>query len=143
MSMRLGLAALAVMAAAVHTMGCGGGADNGCGVGPASGPNSQSGGVTFDSVALGSSEQLAIDFQDSNASASETITGATITGPDAAAFQVSSTFPISIAAGAQVEVQIRFAPTHEGSSSATLVLDTQEMGPSPVTLGGTGVAAGG
>jgi hypothetical protein len=139
MNIRLGIAALAVIAA-VHTMGCGGG---GCGVGPAPGPNSPNGMVTFNAVALGSSEQLGIPFQDSNPDASETITGATISGPDAAAFKVISTFPISIAAGDRVKVQIQFAPTHDGSSSATLVLDTQEMGPSPVALSGTGKAAGG
>jgi hypothetical protein len=136
MNIRLGLAVLAVMAAA-HTIGCG------CGVAAAPGPNSQNGMVTFDTVTLGSSEQLTVPFQDSNPNASETITGATITGPDATAFEVISTFPMDIAAGTQVSVEIRFAPTHAGSSSATLVLETQEMGPSPVQLEGTGIAAGG
>jgi hypothetical protein len=140
MNTRLGLAILTVMAA-VHTIGCGG--FGGCGVGPAEGPNNQNGTVTFDSVALGSSEDLMVPFQDSNPNASETLTGATFTGPDAAAFKVISTLPISIEAGAQVSVQIQFAPTHEGNSSATLVWDTAEMGPSPVQLQGTGTAAGG
>jgi hypothetical protein len=132
MNLRLGLAVLTVMAAAVHTSGC-----VGCGVGPADGPNNQNGTVTFNSVTLGSSEDLEIPFQDSNPSASETLRGATITGQDADAFEVLSTFPIPIAAGAQVPVQIRFAPKHAGTSSATLELDTEEMGFSPVQLQGT------
>ena len=54
-----------------------------------------------------------------------------------------STFPLAIAAGTQAQVQIRFVPTHEGSASATLVLETQGMGPSPVQLEGTGIDTGG
>jgi hypothetical protein len=144
MNLRLGLAVLAVMAAGVHTMGCAdSGGVTGCGVGPAAGPNNQNGTVTFDALALGSSEDLVVPLQDSNPAASETLMGASFTGPDAAAFEVISTFPIPIAAGAQVNVQIRFSPTHEGSSSATLVLDTEDMGLSPVELQGTATATGG
>jgi hypothetical protein len=135
MNLRHGLVALA-MAAAAHTIGCG------CGVEAAPGPNNQDGAVVFDSVAVGSSEELPVPFQDS-ADTSETIMGATITGSDAAAFEVISKFPIGIAAGDQAEVTIRFAPTHVGSSTATRVLQTEEMGPSPVQLEGTGIAAGG
>jgi hypothetical protein len=102
----------------------------------------QDGAVTFDAVAVGQSEALTVPFEDS-VDTSETITSATITGPDAADFEVVSTFPIAVPAGGQATVRIRFAPTHTGSSSATLVLDTQGMGPSPVELTGTGVAAGG
>ena len=138
MNLRLGLAAVAMMAVSAHLMGCGPSGLGGCGVGPSPGPNNQNGVVTFDTVAVGSSQQLPVSFQDSNPSATETITGVTISGPDAAAFQVVSTFPIQVAAGAQVTVEIKFAPTHVGSSSATLVLDTEEMGPSPVQVEGTG-----
>jgi hypothetical protein len=128
-----------VVAAAVHTIGCIGG---GCGVGPAPGPNNQNGTVTFDAEKVGASEELPVPFEDS-ADVTDTITSATITGPDAAAFEVISTFPMTVPAGTQVMVGIRFAPEHAGSSTATLVLETQMMGPSPVDLEGTGIAAGG
>jgi hypothetical protein len=139
-NVRASFAALVVVTAtaALQTMGCFGG----CGVGPAEGPNSGNGSVTFDRTSVGASEVLPIPFQDS-AFVDETITGASITGPDAAAFEVISTFPIAVPAGQSVEVQIRFSPTHEGDASATLVLETEEMGPSSVQLDGTGVAAGG
>ncbi len=130
--------AVVVVAAAVHTTGCIGG---GCGVGPAEGPDNQNGTVTF-SAYMGSSEALSVPFEDS-ADVSDTITSASLTGPDAAAFEVLSTFPMAIPAGTQVTVQIRFTPEHTGSSTATLVLETQMMGPSPVDLEGTGIAAGG
>jgi hypothetical protein len=107
------------------------------------GPDSQNGAVIFNPVALGSSEELSIPLQDSDPSAHETLTGATVTGADAAAFQVISTFPIDIPAGSQAPVRLRFTPTHEGPASATLTVDTQEMGPSPVQLQGTGIATGG
>ena len=136
-NVRAKFAALAVAAvvAAAHTMGCG------CGVAAAPGPHDQNGTVTFDAVALGSSQQLSIPFQDS-ADVDETITGATVEGADAAAFEVVSTFPIAVPAGEQASVVIRFAPTHTGDSQATLVLQTANMGPSPVPLDGTGVPAG-
>jgi hypothetical protein len=126
--------AIATAMAALHGIGCIGG----CGVAPVSGPNTKNGAVTFDPVTVGQSEALTVPFEDS-ADVSETITGASITGPDAADFEVVSTFPIAVPAGESATVQIRFAPTHTGSSSATLVLDTAGMGPSPVELDGTGV----
>jgi hypothetical protein len=146
MNIRLGLAVLAMVAASVHMLGCtgtGGGSDNNdisCGVGPVNGPNTPNGTVTFSSVAVGKSADLTLPFADSNPEASETLKDFTITGPDAADFEVLSTFPIAIAAGDQVSLQIRFTPSHAGSSTATLVLDTAEMGPSPVDLQGTATA---
>jgi hypothetical protein len=130
MNLRLGLWAM-VVAAAFHTIGCG------CGVGPAPGDHVDNGVVTFDSVALGSSEQLTLPFQDS-ADTAETIMSATITGPDAAAFQVITPFPVPVPAGGTASLEIQFAPTHAGKASATLTLNTQAMGPSPVQLQGTG-----
>ena len=138
---RPGFAALATMTmiAAVHAMGCIGG---GCGVAPVPGPNSDNGAVTFDDVTVGKAQRLSVPFQDS-ADVDETITGASITGPEAAEFTVVSTFPIAVPAGAQASVELEFVPKHSGSATATLVLETQGMGPSPVDLTGTGVAPGG
>jgi hypothetical protein len=110
----------------------------GCGVAPVAGPNSQSGVVTFDAVVVGDSESLTVPFADT-ADVAETITGATLEGPDAADFEVLTPFPLPVPAGGSASVRIRFAPSHSGSSSATLVLDTQGMGPSPVDLEGTGL----
>jgi hypothetical protein len=132
MSFANGLAFLAVVAvSAAHLIGCS------CGVGAAPGPNNDNGVVTFDAVNVGSSEQLSVPFQDS-ADTDETIDSATITGPDAAAFTVISKLPIAVPAGTQQSLEIQFSPTHTGSASATLVLQTMNMGPSPVQLSGTG-----
>jgi hypothetical protein len=132
------LAALALTAAAAtHLIGCG------CGAVPS--PNQtyvMNGAVTFPSVAVGSSMTVSVNFQDS-ANTSETITAATISGADAADFQVVSTFPMAIPQGEQVAVEIEFSPTQAGSASATLTLQTEKMGPSPVKLEGTGVNPGG
>jgi len=145
MNIRLGLAVLAVVAASASMLGCGGLGENPCGVGPVNEPNSPNGTlngtVTFSAVAEGKSEDLTLPFADSNPAASETLKDATISGPDAADFEVLSTFPIPIAAGTQISLTIRFTPSHTGSSTATLVLDTEEMGPSPVELQGTATAA--
>ena len=81
MDLRPWLAVL-VVATAVHTMGCG--LIGGCGVGPAPGPDNQNGTVTFD-AAVGASQELPVPFQDS-ADVTDTITSASLTGPDAAAF---------------------------------------------------------
>jgi hypothetical protein len=137
MDLRPWLAVL-VVATAVHTMGCG--LIGGCGVGPAPGPDNQDGTVTFD-AAVGASQELPVPFQDS-ADVTDTITSASLTGPDAAAFEVLSTFPMTIPAGTQVTVKIRFAPEHTGDSTATLVLETEMMGPSSIDLDGTGTAGG-
>jgi hypothetical protein len=128
------LGAVAVMT--TYLVGCG------CGVGPSAGPNNDNGVVTFPDTATGSQEQLQIPFQDS-ADTDETIMGATITGPDAAAFTVIAKYPVPLPAGTQVNLEIQFAPTHLGTSTATLVLQTENMGPSPVQLQGTAVPAGG
>ena len=128
------LRVLGVVTVALHLVGCA------CGVGAAPGPNSENGVVGFDAVAMGSSQQLQIPFQDS-ADTDETIDGASITGPDAAAFSVIAKYPIPLPAGTQVSLEIQFTPTHLGAASATLTLQTQNMGPSPVQLAGTGVAA--
>jgi hypothetical protein len=124
-----------VVTTAVHAIGCG--LIGGCGVGPSPGPNNQDGAVTFGSVSVGSSEELPVPFQDS-ADVTDTIQSASITGADAAAFEVLSKFPMPVPAGEQIEIEIRFAPGHSGTLAATLVLETAEMGPSPVDLEGTG-----
>ncbi len=128
------LRVLAVVTVALDLVGCG------CGVLPAPGPNSDDGVVTFDSVAVGSSQQLEIPFEDST-DTDETIESVSITGPDAAAFTVVATYPIPLPAGSKVSLEIQFAPTHAGAASATLTLQTENMGPSPVQLAGTGAAA--
>ncbi len=125
------LRVLGVVAVALVQVGCS------CGVGPSAGPNNDDGVVTFPPVTVGSSQQLQVPFQDS-ADTDETIDGATITGPDAAAFTVVAKYPIPLPAGTQVTLEIQFTPTHTGSASATLTLQTQNMGPSPVQLAGTG-----
>jgi hypothetical protein len=142
MNVRSRLAAVtlvaALAAASTHLIGCIGG---GCGVGPVEGPNVQDGAVTFDDVPVGSAQQLPVAFQDS-ADTNETITGATLSGANASEFKVISAFPMAVPAGQQVTVQIEFAPTVEGAASATLTLETEKMGPSPVQLAGNGVAPG-
>jgi hypothetical protein len=130
MNFRLGLSAIMVTAA-FHTIGC-------CGVAAAPDANVVNGVVTFDPVVLGASEQLPIPFMETKSDTSETILSATISGPDADAFQVMTTFPLAVPANEDVSVQILFTPTHAGNASATLVLNTQAMGPSPVQLAGTG-----
>ena len=133
---QLGIAALVLSSLALNT-GC---IPFGCGAGPVASPNSGNREVHFDDTQVGSSETLQVPFADSVSTMAETIESATISGPDAAAFAVTATFPIAIAAGAQVMLQLSFTPTHSGTSTAQLTLNTAEMGPSPVTLEGTGVA---
>ena len=135
---RFGWMILTLAAAVTATLatGCG------CGVAPMTGPNSGNGAVTFDAVRVGSEQRLTIPFQDT-AYTAETITGATITGPDADEFEVVATFPMAVPAGASASVELRFAPTRAGSATATLVLQTAGMGPSPVELDGTAVPSGG
>ena len=65
--------------------------------------------VTFDPTNVGGSEMLEIDFQDT-ADVTETITSASISGADASAFQVYTTFPSTVPAGTQVMVEIQFTP---------------------------------
>jgi hypothetical protein len=130
MKTRLGFLLVSTMAALLLT-GCP------CGVGPVQSANVVNGVVTFDPQAVGAPEQLTIPFADS-ADVSETLLGASVTGPDAADFEVLAQFPIAIPAGTQVMLELQFTPSHAGSASATLVLQTQEMGPSPVKLQGTG-----
>ena len=125
------LRGLGVVTVALNLVGCL------CGVGAAPGPNDDNGVVTFTPLALGTSETLQIPFEDS-ADTDEVIDGAAFSGPDAAAFKViGTTFPVPLPAGTQVSLAIQFEPLHTGTSSATLTLQTQNMGPSPVQVEGS------
>jgi hypothetical protein len=118
--------------ASIATVGC-------CGVAPASDYDkmNKDGAVQFDPTAVGASEVLTIPIKDT-ANVDETITAASLEGPGAGSFEVVSTFPIPVPAGTAVNVQVRFTPSAAGDTTATLVLQTEGMGPSPVDLDGTG-----
>jgi hypothetical protein len=131
MNLRSVLTVVGMVVAAAQLVGCG------CGVGPSVGPNNDNGVVTFAAAKVGTSEKLSVPFQDS-ANVDETITGAQITGADADAFTVLTTFPLALPAGSEQDVEIQFSPTEPGPASATLTLQTMNMGPSPVQLAGTG-----
>ena len=118
--------------ASVATVGC-------CGVAPAPDYDkmNKDGAVQFDPTQVGASETLTIPIKDT-ANVDETITAASLEGPGAGSFEVLSTFPIAVPAGTSVNVQVRFTPTTAGDATATLVLQTEGMGPSPVDLDGPG-----
>jgi hypothetical protein len=130
MKTRLGLSLVSTALALLLT-GCP------CGVGPVPSADVVNGVVTFDPATVGEPEQLDVLFQDS-ADVDETLLSASLSGADAADFQVLSTFPVYIPAGTQAMLEIQFTPSHTGSASATLQLQTKEMGISPVQLAGTG-----
>ena len=73
----------------------------------------------------------------------ETILGASFSGGGASAFTVVATYPIAVPAGAEATLQVSFAPTQVGAFTATLMVQTEDMGISPITVTGTGVASGG
>lgn len=111
-----------------------------CGVAPDSGdPHLDAqGAFVFDDTKVGASETLSISVHETADGTDETITAADITGDDSSAFRVVSRLPIYVPAGQSVDVEIEFSPAREGSFEAQLVLDTEKMGPSPITLEGTG-----
>ncbi len=94
--------------------------------------------VTFTSVQVGQAADFIVSVQDT-ADVSETILGATVTGPGAAAFTVTSTLPIAVPAGEPVQVGIRFVPPTVASFTARLQLQTMKMGVSTITLEAAGV----
>jgi hypothetical protein len=112
-----------------------------CGVAPVFGQDggaayvSDAGVVTFEPVPPGTAEVFQVAVKDS-ANVSETITSATLTGSGTDAFQVLSSFPIPVPAGQQAFVTVSFRPPFGGTYSATLVLQTANMGPSLVELSG-------
>jgi hypothetical protein len=148
-----GLRALAVVVAGIAletSLGC----ILGCGVaadpddlaaadgGAIGGQISDAGVVEFAPTVLGATTHFTIPVKDT-ADVDETLLGASFSGPDAAAFQVVATFPIPIPAGTPITLEIEFTPTLAGSSSATLDLQTADMGVSPIEIEGTGVTDGG
>ncbi len=158
-SLVLGLA----LVAAAGTLACGGtgqGANApdsgpngyGCGVGPipdyqpsndaGAGEITDAGVVEFDATELGATVSFTIPVKDS-VDESETLLSASFTGPQAAAFAVTSSFPIPVPAGEQVSLKLQFTPMVVGTNSAKLVLQTQDMGVSPIPIQGVGVADGG
>jgi hypothetical protein len=141
------------------SLGCGPGStpngspDSGplsCGVGPEPGYQGTSDGgqisdagvVEFNPTVLGATDLFTIPVQDT-ADVDETLQSASFSGPGAAAFQVVATFPIPIPAGTPVNLEVEFTPTVAGTSTATLNLQTADMGVSPIQIEGVGVADGG
>jgi len=108
-----------------------------CGIAVVPDAHTDGGDVVFNDVPIGQSTLLQVPVKDT-ADAGETILGASIDGSDA--FTVLSQFPIAIPAGTEAQLQIRFAPTEPGQASATLELQTEEMGESSVPLAGMGLA---
>lgn len=73
-----------------------------------------------------------------------TITRATITGPQAAEFAVTSNGCTSIAVGASCVIGMQFLPSATGARNATLVIDSDAPGsPHNVPLTGNGTIVGG
>jgi hypothetical protein len=117
--------------------GCGIGAVSDAPDGGTSGATVSNGEVTFEATHVSSSATIELPVKDS-ADVHETILGASFSGPDAAAFRVVGTYPIDVPAGHSVLLQVTFAPTHVGPASATLMVQTEEMGVSPIQVSGTG-----
>jgi Abnormal spindle-like microcephaly-assoc'd, ASPM-SPD-2-Hydin len=129
-------AMLAMLVAVTATLaGCS------CGVAPASNYKNvnDQGAVQFDPTTVGTSEVLTIPMEDT-VDTDEVITGASLTGPGAASFTVLTTFPMKVPAGSSVDVEVKFTPSAAGAASATLVFETEMMGPSPLDLEGVGSA---
>jgi large repetitive protein len=71
-----------------------------------------------------------------------TISGYPISGANAGDFHVSgSTTPFNIASGASAQLSVTFGPTAIGARSATLTINSPNVGPQSVSLSGTGQAA--
>ena len=145
--LRLVLAAAIVLPTAALEVGCGG-----CGIGavpdspPDGGPVAAqvdgSGALIFQPTPVGTSSTFELRVKDS-AYTHETILGATFSGPGAADFTVVGGYPIEVPAGAMVTLQVSFTPTQVGEVAATLMVQTRDMGVSPITVTGSGVARGG
>ena len=103
---------------------------------------SDAGVVEFAASELGAAVRLAIPVKNSF-DVNETILGASFSGPQAGAFQVTSAFPLPVPAGTEVNLQLVFTPTVVGVNSAKLALQTEDMGISPIDVEGTGVADAG
>lgn len=115
-----------------------------CGVGPTLDQDGgvavvgDSGVVTFTSVQVGQAADFVVSLEDS-ADVSETILSATLTGPGADSFTVTSTLPIAVPAGQPVQIGIRFVPQTVATFTAQLQLQTMKMGVSTITLQATGL----
>lgn len=68
---------------------------------------------------------------------------ATVTGMNAAEFTVTTSMPVTIAAGASAEICIKFAPGTAGKKSAQLSLRSANGGNSTIDLSGSGEVPGG
>jgi hypothetical protein len=139
--LRLALAAAVVLPIAATQIGCGG-----CGMaavpdGPDGGPLGAhvgpNGVVVFDPTPVGTSTTIEQSVKDT-ANTHERILGASFSGPDAADFVVVGSYPIDVPAGTSVSLQVSFTPSHVGTSNATLMVQTEDMGVSPIQVSGTG-----
>jgi hypothetical protein len=72
-----------------------------------------------------------------------TIEQVTVTGANAGQFTVTTTLPLTIAAGQSADVCVTFNPGSAGNKSATLTLRSSNGGNSSLTLSGVGETPGG
>jgi hypothetical protein len=93
--------------------------------------------VVFNQIFVGDTEHFQVPLRDSNTDADETLESASLSGPNAEAFKVLSTFPMELPPGQTVYVDVAFAPQATGDASATLAIQTKMMGVAPVQLTGS------
>ena len=72
-----------------------------------------------------------------------TIEQVTVTGVNAGQFTVTTTLPLTIAAGQSADVCVKFAPGSVGNKTATLTLRSSNGGNSSLSLVGVGEASSG
>jgi hypothetical protein len=92
--------------------------------------------VVFDKTEIGDSVTFKVPLHDT-ADVDETLMGATIGGADADSFELHARFPIDMAAGSVVHLEVEFHPTHAGKLDAELMVQTKEMGVSPIEMTGS------
>jgi len=136
---RLVLAAAVVLPVAATQFGCS------CGMGPDGGSGAAhvdaSGALVFDRLPVGETAIFHLTVKDS-ANVHERILGASFSGLNAGEFAVTGTYPIDVPAGTSVTLDVSFVPTMAGQAQATLLVQTEDMGISPIQVSGTAAPAG-
>jgi hypothetical protein len=127
-----GVTVAGLLAGLLGTVGCG------CGASLAEG-YTDAGVVQFSVAAVGDKQILQVPVEAN--SGSETFVSGTVAGTGAEAFQVLTTFPMTVAMGLPATIEVQYSPSQLGTATASLYLDTATMGAAEIPLQGS-VAVG-
>ncbi|MEM7624102.1 MAG: malectin domain-containing carbohydrate-binding protein [Planctomycetota bacterium] len=96
--------------------------------------------LAFGDVLVGESTTTNFTISHAGGSGDVTVTGLSLSGPDAAQFNLDSTAGFTLSPGQSNTVVVTYTPNDEGGDDATLTVDASGLASQSAAISGTGIA---